>query len=125
MKRHIAVIIGIIMISGSAFAAQKQSKSAGMPAGGPETVEAKITKVYFAEDSGSKFLAYVVNWKGQEVVIMGTPMMSEKKVGDAITIMSQRMGSTMQFMIMEAAPAGPYMGAAGGPMMPGIVPNVR
>ena len=131
MKKLTLLIIGIMLVSAAAFAAQKQTTPPPMPLG-PETVEAKIIKVYSAEDNGVKFHAYVVNWKGQEIVLSDQMGMVNKKEGDTITFMVQRMGmpgpggqtGVLQFMIMQTAPSAPNMGPPGMPGMggPGMGP---
>ena len=59
--------------------------------GGFEIVEGVVLKVYSAQDQGAKFRSYVVNFKGNEVVVSEfNTASSEKKVGDKITFIANR-----------------------------------
>ncbi len=81
---------------------------AGM-AGGFETAQSKVIKVYSAEEDGARFRAYVVNWKDNEVIVTDVLGRTHKKVGDTITFMANRIEmpqgeediKLLQFMIME------------------------
>ena len=84
----------------------------GMPAGmtgAYETLKTKILKVYAAEDKGATYRGYVVNWKDQEIVVTDPLGKTDKKEGEEITFMAQRievpMGNEnikmLQFMVME------------------------
>lgn len=60
--------------------------------GGFEIVEGVVLKVYSAQDQGAQFCSYVVNFKGQEVVVSEFNTASgEKKIGDKITFIANRM----------------------------------
>lgn len=77
--------------------------------GGYETAQSKIVKVYSAEQEGARFRAYVVNWKGNEVIVSDMLGETDKKVGEDITFMAQRIEipqddekiRLLQFMILE------------------------
>lgn len=75
-----------------------------------ETQQLTILKIYAAEDAGATFRAYVVKWKGQEVIASGFPMkMPDKKVGDSLTVMIHRIelpnqAPILQFMAMPDMP---------------------
>ena len=60
--------------------------------GNYEMVDGDVLKVYSMEDQGAKFCAYVVKYKGKEVIVSDvlhtTP---EKKEGDKVTFMVQHM----------------------------------
>ena len=76
-----------------------------------ETVKSTVLKVYSAEDNGAHFRAYVVKWKDKEVIVSDMLGRTNKKEGDSITFMAQRIemphphgGERMRllhFMIME------------------------
>lgn len=80
---------------------------AGMKAS-METIEGKVLKVYTAEENGARFRAYVVQWKGVEVIVSDTLGTTSNKEGDTITFMAQRIEmprdngiKTLNFMIMD------------------------
>lgn len=83
-----------------------------MPAGvtgGYETLQSKVIKVYSAEDRGARHRAYVVTWKGREVIVNDPLGRTDKKVGEDITFIAQRVEvplgeeniKLLQFTIME------------------------
>lgn len=58
------------------------------PCGSFETEQGKILKVFSAEQEGAIYRAYLVNWKGREVVVSDPlPGKAKKKTGDTITFM--------------------------------------
>jgi len=79
--------------------------------GATEFVNGEVLKIYSAEDQGAKYLAYVVKYKGREVVVsdlMHTA--SLKQPGDKITFVAQRLGlpsvgggtnQILQFTVMK------------------------
>ena len=109
------ICIGIFVIALAPWLAQAQEANALQPAlpigmtGDYETVQSKITKVYSAEEEGARFRAYVVNWKGNEVIISDPLGETDKKVGDDVTFLAQRIEipqdneiiRLLQFMILE------------------------
>ena len=58
--------------------------------GNYETVQAKVVKVFAAEDNGAKFCAYQVKWKGFDVVISDTLAGTDKREGDLLTFKVRR-----------------------------------
>lgn len=54
----------------------------------PERFEAKVIKVISASDGPAVFRAYIVMWKGQEVVASDTLAKSRFKEGDVITVLA-------------------------------------
>lgn len=55
-------------------------------------IDGEVLKVYSAEDQGAKYLAYVVKYKGNEVVVSDLiHTTSPKQPGDKITFIVQRM----------------------------------
>lgn len=54
-----------------------------------EVLQGKVLKVYKAQEGEAKFLAYVVEWKGQEVVVSDALSMTEYKEGDQLSFMVQ------------------------------------
>jgi len=55
-----------------------------------ETFQAKVVKVFAAEDNGAKFRAYHVKWKGFDVVVSDTFAASDTKEGDLLTFRVRR-----------------------------------
>lgn len=53
-------------------------------------VEAKVLKAYVARDGNAVFRAYVVNWKGQEIVVSDMLARSNLKEGDPIKFVAQK-----------------------------------
>jgi len=100
------------LISTCVIAQETESAQPGMPVGmtgGYETVQSKVIKVYSAEDNGAQFRAYVVKWKDHEVIVSDMFGKTNKRIGDSITFMAQRIEmpqgedtiKMLQFMIME------------------------
>jgi hypothetical protein len=58
--------------------------------GSGERVESDVLKVYEMQDRGATFRAYVVKYKGNEVVVSDTLARSSKKVGDKIMFVVSR-----------------------------------
>lgn len=54
----------------------------------PERLDLKVLKVYSAKDGEALFRAYVVNWKGQEVIVSDTLVRTKYKEGDTITVLA-------------------------------------
>jgi hypothetical protein len=67
------------------------SNTTNSPSSGSyETVEAKVLKAYIVSDGGAEFRAYVVMWKGHEVVASDPLAQSKYKEGDTIKILAMR-----------------------------------
>lgn len=109
------VIIVLIALSLSGLCAQaddaKRNPKDMMPpgvSGNYETLQSKVLKVFAAEDNGARFRAYLVKWKGQEVVVSDPLSASDYKEGDEITFMDQRVTlpsgaksiKILQFMVL-------------------------
>ena len=112
MKKVMILTALLLFVSMNSIAFDNTDKINKMlPAGmkiSAETIEAKILKIYAAEDNGAKFRAYVVNWKGTEVIVSDPLGTTNKNEGDSITFMAQRMEmprdnniKTLHFMIMD------------------------
>lgn len=73
-----------------------------------QLMNGEILKVYSDEENGAKYLAYVVSYKGNEVVVTDVLQMGDpKKVGDKINFASQQMEmppksgkKILQFVVM-------------------------
>jgi uncharacterized glyoxalase superfamily protein PhnB len=55
-----------------------------------ETFQAKVVKVFAAEDNEAKFRAYQVKWKGFDVVVSDTFAATDTKEGDLLTFNVRR-----------------------------------
>lgn len=75
MKRQVLQLLGVFAVC---FVA------AAIATAGYEEAQAKIKKVYSATSDGHRFVAYVVDWKGSEVIVSDTLARSAFKVGDTI-----------------------------------------
>ena len=109
-----ATLLLVLAISTVSLPAQTPTNDAAMKMissvmATAEILHGQVLKVYNAEDKGALYIAYVVDYKGTEVVI--PDMMHAgvlKKVGDPITYMTQRLdlpgmnGKTpvLQFVVM-------------------------
>jgi hypothetical protein len=58
--------------------------------GNPETVQAKVIKVFAVEDNGAKFRAYQVRWKGFDIVVSDTLADTGAKEGVWLTFLASR-----------------------------------
>lgn len=79
-------VIAVLACSPSNFAEQPAPKSNSSH----EILEAKVLKVFAAEDDGYRFRAYLVEWNGQEVVISDPLSRSQYKEGDSVPFMVHR-----------------------------------
>jgi len=83
----------------------------GVKAAG-DKAEAEILKVYSMEDQGATFRAYAVKYKGNEVIVSDPLAMTNKKVGDTVTILATRVEvpfgdrkiHSLSFQIMNTPP---------------------
>lgn len=67
----------------SSFAAESSDEK--IP---PERFETKVVKVFAASDGAAVFRAYVILWKGQEVIASDTLARTNYKEGDVITVLA-------------------------------------
>jgi len=93
MKSTYVVIIAVMVgLAVPLFAAEKQSSSP--PASSPgshETFTSEVLKVFSATDSNAVFRAYLVKWKGQEVVASDPLVTTEYRVGDTATVLAMNL----------------------------------
>lgn len=75
--------------SGASWCAQPPSPPAN--AGTHERAELKVLKVFAARDGEAIFRAYLVEWKGQEVVAEDRLVKTDHKVGETVSILVMRM----------------------------------
>jgi hypothetical protein len=92
----IACLVLVVVFAAPLFATNETAISTSIAtnpaAGSYETIETKVLKVYEAKDGNADFRAYVVVWKGQEVVVSDPLARSNHKEGDTIKILAMRHG---------------------------------
>ena len=70
-----------------------------------ETVDAPVVKVFSAMDGNNKFIAYLVKWKGSDVIVSDPLARSDFKVGDTVRFMAQKIDgpnySSLSFVLLN------------------------
>jgi len=90
-----AIVIAVLVASAlvaSAVVAQ-QAPVPALPPGASaatDTGEAEVLKVYATEEQGAKFRAYVIKYKGSEVIVSDDLAKSDAKVGDKLGFLAIR-----------------------------------
>ena len=82
--KTILLSTAIMAIMASTSWAQQRTPPAIPPGMKVEQAEAEILKVYSMEDQGAEFRAYVVKYKGNEVIVSDDMAMTSKQVGEKI-----------------------------------------
>jgi hypothetical protein len=59
-----------------------------------ETVDAPVVKVFSAMDGDNKFVAYLVKWKGSDVIVSDVLARSDFKAGDTIRFLAQKISAS-------------------------------
>jgi len=126
MTRQLLPVLGAVLLGGMAgYGVPSVSAQAPpMPAGvssSHETVEAHVLKVFSTEEGKHRFVAYLVKWKGTEIIVSDALAHSHFKVGDKIQFLAQKltMGkaarqiNSLSFMLLSAPP--PARGQGGDP----------
>lgn len=111
------ILLAGVMIAGIAEGAlAQQFTPPALPPGvqgKAERVEAEILKVYSLVDQGATFRAYVVKYKGTEVIVNDVvTATATKKVGDKISMTATRVElplptgkiHTLSFTVMQSLP---------------------
>jgi hypothetical protein len=57
------------------------------PEGTWERADLQVLKVFSARDGDAVFRSYMVNWKGQEVIVRDTLVKTDYHVGDTATVL--------------------------------------
>ncbi len=90
MKNTHMVILAITAgLAVTLFAVEKQA--AQPPASSPgthQTFKAEVLKVFSAADSNAVFRAYLVKWKGQEVIVSDPLVGSNYREGDTVSVLA-------------------------------------
>ena len=84
--KTIILATAISALTASSLCAQQRTPPTPPVGMKSEQVEADILKVYSMEDQGAKFRAYVVKYKGNEVIVSDGMAMTNKQVGDKIKL---------------------------------------
>jgi hypothetical protein len=89
MKRRYMAIIAAFAV-GLALTLPGADKQAdgSSPPGSNERFESEVLRVFSAKDGDALFRAYVVKWKGQEVVASDPLVKTDYRVGDTITVLA-------------------------------------
>ena len=90
---HLVTLGAILLLPaiGAAEAAPSTPPPAPPPVGEripPERLDLKVLKVFEARDGEAIFRAYVVSWKGQEVVVNDSLARTNHKEGDVISVLA-------------------------------------
>lgn len=118
MTKRVLAIFGVVVVGSiaglgvSATSAQTPRLPAGVKSSF-DTLEAPVLKVFSAEEGEHRFVAYLVKWKGFEVIVSDALARSNFKVGDTISFMAHKITlrrpptdvSSLSFMLMESAPS--------------------
>jgi len=80
-------IAAFALLTARAFSASDPQPASAAAPGSYETAELKVLKVFSAKDGESIFLAYLVEWKGQEVIVDDTLAKTNYRAGDMITVL--------------------------------------
>jgi len=91
-----------------------QSVASSGVKGKSEVVQAKILKAFVVNDDGARFRAYLVRWKGSEIIVSDPLGTSDKKEGEKITFVVQQIEiphadeniKMLHFMIMPSTEGG-------------------
>jgi hypothetical protein len=107
----ILVALALIALSGP-LADEAHAAQSMMPPGVKgdyETAQSQVLEVFAADENGARFRAYLVRWKDFEVIVSDPLGTTDKRPGDMITFMAQRLEMPhgarkimmLQFMIMD------------------------
>jgi len=112
MKALSLALLFIVSLTTSAIA--QQFTPPAMPPGAKgqgERFESNIEKIYSLDDQGSVYRAYVVKYKGSEVVVPDLLAQTPRKVGDKVTVIAARVempfgGTTLKTISFQIMPSG-------------------
>jgi hypothetical protein len=91
MKTPHAIATALLLflaVATNCSAADEPGATAAEPKIPPERFEAKVIKAYAAQDGAARFRAYVVEWKGQQVIASDNLAKSDYKEGDTVTVLA-------------------------------------
>jgi hypothetical protein len=96
-NKHTAAAVTLVAIglAFTLFAAEKRADrttaETSTPQGSNETFKCEVLKVFSAKEGDALFRAYVVKWKGQEVIASDPLVMSDYHIGDTITVLAMNL----------------------------------
>jgi hypothetical protein len=115
MKVAIALTtaMALVLMTAPASDAGDQDQAMMPPGmkGNFETVEATVLKVFTAEDNDARFRAYLIRWKDFDVIVEDLLGTTDKKEGDSITALAQRLeieGGGKKFKMLHFMVARPF-----------------
>lgn len=85
---HVVILAITVGLAVTLFAAEKQAAAPPASPGTHETFKAEVLKVFSATDSNAVFRAYLVKWKGQEVIVSDPLVSSDYRVGDTVSVLA-------------------------------------
>src|SRR5689334_5008694 len=86
MKYTHCLILALILSAVTVFAADSLVVAPGITSS-YDVVQLPVLKIFTAKDGEHSFLAYLVKWKGAEVVVSDTLARSSYKVGDTLPVL--------------------------------------
>jgi len=86
MKYKHCFILALILSAFTAFAGDSLDVAPGISSS-YDVVQLSVLKVFTAKDGENRFLAYLVKWKGSEVIVSDTLARSAYKVGDTMPVL--------------------------------------
>jgi hypothetical protein len=90
MKSHTIWVLGALVASVFAGLAAESLTVTPGTRNSYDVVQAAVLKVYMAKEGEHRFVAYVVKWKGSEVIVSDPLAKSDYKVGDQISFLAQK-----------------------------------
>lgn len=93
-KQNLQRLLGLVVLgilAGRVWGQEPEQAKREGSAFSFDTAEARVLRVFSAEDRDYRFVAYVVNWKGSEVVVFDHLAQSDFKEGDRIRFMVHKM----------------------------------
>ena len=82
---HLFVLLGTVLSLGAATTAPVTPTATAQ--GSHESVELTVLKVFSAKDGEAIFRAYLVEWKGQEVIVDDTLAKTNYQAGEKATVL--------------------------------------
>jgi len=95
---HTAAVVAVaVAFALTLYAAEKRADSTAAEALSQAVVNenfaSEVLKVFSAKDGDAVFRAYLVKWKGQEVIASDPLAKSDYKVGEMITVLAMNLPS--------------------------------
>jgi len=112
MKTRLALFVVLVVVG---LASAQQFTPPALPPGAKGTssrFEADVLKVYSLEEQGASYRAYLVKYKGTEIVVNDQGGRVNKQVGDKITVIAANVevpfkGQTYKSIAFQILPTPP------------------